>query len=387
MPSKPEPASEGIAYLSDGRLFLKEAGAQSREILCDYAEQLKERMAQLHQKYDWTHQPSEPATGALVWGGNAFHEGHIGTSIAAIAPAGSDGALLYGLNTDDVAGIFLRPLHQNAEERRLVHTSESNIHTLSAPDDDGQVACSISGLGGLQNLSVYRIGSPGFTEITEGDSLDAAAAWIPGKEGQLVYQTAGIGRDANGQWVDTGPASIDRLDTTRGEIHPLLHDREHDYLSPQLSEDGTRLYCIRRPYHQAGGLDRWLLNLLLTPLRAIGAFARPRRSTPPGESPDARQARLQGKPFDAEQLREEAQRRGESHPDLVPKTWQLIETPLKDPSTSRASVLAKGVIAYALGTDGQCYYSNGSAIFQVAPDGGKPRLIEEAPNVRQLIVL
>ena len=240
-------SSNRIAYLADGRLFLKEGKSEPTEILCTFAEKLKERMAKLNQKNDWKNSGGNPMTDALVWGNDPLEGGLVGTSIAAIAPGENPGELLYGLNTDDVAGIFLRPVQQNAEERRLIHTSESHIHTLSPPDADGRIACSISGFSGMQNLSVYQIGSPGFTEITEGDSLDTAATWVPEKDGHLVYQSAGIGRNGNGQWIDTGPASIEYLDTTRGEIKTLIADRQHDFLSPQITADG-QVYCIRRPY-------------------------------------------------------------------------------------------------------------------------------------------
>jgi hypothetical protein len=392
-----QPAHNRIAYLADGRLFLKEEAAAPTEILCTFAEDLKDRMAKLRRQNDWKAPAGTAVTGALVWGGKPFDQGHIGTAIAAIAPSVRKGELLYGLNTDDVAGIFLRPLRQNADEKRLVHTSDSNIHTLSAPDSEGRIACSISGLGGLQNLSVYQIGSPGFTEITEGDSLDAAASWIPGKDGHLVYQSAGIGRDGNGQWVDTGPATIEHLDTTRGEIHTLLGDRQHDYLSPQVSRDG-RLYCIRRPYKGGGkiSLGRIAGGWLGAPLRllaAIGSYLnvfgsnKQLRSGQSATTPDLRQTMLSGNPIDAQQLREDAALRGEKHPDLVPRTWQLIETSAAQPSSTDARVLAKGVIAFDISEKGEILYSNGSAIFKKVPGEGKAQLVEEAHNVQQILAL
>ncbi|MFT4551033.1 MAG: hypothetical protein ACI8XO_001208 [Verrucomicrobiales bacterium] len=390
-----------IAYLADGRLFMKEGAADPHEILCTFAEELKQRMAQLQQKNEWKNSGGNSMTGAMVWGGDPFDEGHVGTSIAAIAPSAEDGELVYGLNTDDVAGIFLRPIRQNADEKRLIHTSDSNIHTLSSPDGDGRIACSISSRGGLQNLSIYCIGSPGFTEITEGDSLDAAAAWIPGREGHLVYQSAGIGRDGFGQWIDTGPASIEHLDTTRGEIRTLLQDRQYDFLSPQVSGKG-KLYCIRRPYKDVDkiGFGKFARGWLGAPFRLVGAIGswmnlfsvrytgKPLNSAggPPTESPDLRKMMMLGNVIDAEKVREEAARRGDKNPDLVPRSWQLIETSLENPSLAGARILAKGVIAYHIDDAGGIIYSNGSAIFRQG-DGGKPELVAEAHNVQQLLSL
>lgn len=394
---------QNIAYLADGRLFVKEGAASPTEILCTFAENLKERMAKLHQKNDWKNSSGgNPMTGTLVWGNDPLDEGHVGTAIVAIARGEKRGELLYGLNTDDVAGIFLRPVRQNADERRLIHTNESHIHALSSPDADGRVACSISGLSGLQNLSIYCIGSPGFTVITEGDSLDTAASWVPGKAGHLVYQSAGIGRNGNGQWIDTGPASIEYLDTTRGEIKTLLADHQHDFLSPQLTADG-QLYCIRRPYKGSVrvGFKKFVSGWLGAPFRLVRAIAswlnffsvrytgKPLNSAggPQADAPDYRQMMLLGNVIDANQAREDAARRGEKNPDIVPKTWQLIQTSGTQPSQD-AKVLAKGVIAFhVLDDDHSILYSNGSAIFKLSPAGGKPELVEAAPNVEQILAL
>jgi hypothetical protein len=392
-------SNQRIAYLAEGRLFLKIGSAEPHEILCTHAESLKERTAKLHQQHDWRHLGSGSMSEAIVLGGSSSDEGHIGTAIASIAPAEDGDDLLYGLNSDDVAGIFLRPIRQNADEKRLIHTNESNIHTLSAPDEEGRIACSISRLDGLQNLSIYRMGSPGLTEITEGDSLDAAASWIPGEPGQLVYQSAGIGRNGNGQWIDTAPASIERLDTTRGEIRTLLGDRQHDYLSPQVGLDG-KLYCIRRPYKGNGllGLQSLASGWLRAPARLFGAISSwlsmgaPGKPQPPINdpdlvSPDPGKGLIAGNLIDVRQLRKDAALRGEIDTDIVPRTWLLVETSVINPSAAEAKVLAKGVIAFDITADGVVYFSNGSAIFKLPPGGGKPELVEEAHNVQQILTL
>jgi len=398
----PEKNPTRIAYLANGRLFLKEGDAEPVEILCSFAENLKEQMAKLRQKNDWKNSSGNPMTGALVWGEDPLEKHRVGTAIVALANGEEKGEILYGMNTDDVAGIFLRPVAQNAEERRLVHTNESHIHSLSSPDEEGRIACSISGAGGLQNLSIYRIGSPGFSEITEGDSLDSAAQWVPGKEGQLVYQSAGIGRNNLGQWIDTGPVSVERLDTARGEIHTLLADRDLDYLSPQATSDGE-LFCIRRPYKGSAkvGFRKFVTGWLGAPFRLIGAIGawlnffsvrytgKPLNTAggPDTDSPDMREMLLLGNVINAEQAREDAARRGEKNPAIVPKTWQLIKTSASKPSAQDAEVLAKGVIAFQVLSDGGVLFSNGSAIFKIAPDGGKPRVVEQAANVEQILGL
>ncbi|MGI9243789.1 MAG: hypothetical protein ACR2RV_23530 [Verrucomicrobiales bacterium] len=392
-------SGDRLAYLADGRLYLKDGSAEPNEIRCTYAENLKQRTAELHQQNDWRHTDAGPVSEALALGAGVPDDGPLGTAIVAIAPSEKNTELLYGLNTDDVAGIFLRPLHQNGDEKRLIHTNESNIHNLSAPDEEGRVICSISRLDGLQNLSIYRIGSPGLTEITEGDSLDAAASWVPGKDGQLVYQSAGIGRNSNGQWIATGPASVEHLDTTRGKITTLLGDHQHDYLSPQISSD-DKLYCIRRPYKGTGllGLGGLAGGWLGAPSRIFSTILSwfSVRSTPEGDDRDVApndpttdmgQILMPGNLIDVRQLREDAALRGEIDPDIVPRSWQLIETSASEPSASEARILARGLIAFHVSAKGEIYYSNGSAIFKMPIGGGKAEEVQEVGNVQQILSL
>jgi hypothetical protein len=49
-------------------------------------------------------------------------------------------------------------------------------------------------------------------------------------------------------------------------------------------------------------------------------------------------------------------------------------------------VLAKGVIAFALGDRGSILYSNGSALFQLNPSG-KAEVIERRKDVMEIVVL
>ena len=55
--------------------------------------------------------------------------------------------------------------------------------------------------------------------------------------------------------------------------------------------------------------------------------------------------------------------------------------------TANARVMAKGVIAFDVLPGGDIHYSNGSAIFRLSPGSGKPTLVEEAPNVQQILAL
>jgi hypothetical protein len=69
-------------------------------------------------------------------------------------------------------------------------------------------------------------------------------------------------------------------------------------------------------------------------------------------------------------------------PDLVPNTWQLMrQRPGYD-----AEAIAKGVLAYDLGANGNIVYSNGSAVFLRNAEGKIERIHKE-PLIEQCVFI
>jgi hypothetical protein len=99
---------------------------------------------------------------------------------------------------------------------------------------------------GTANIGIKLSGEGGIKEVTEGDSFDTAPRWSPGKDRRIVFQSAGVGRNREGQFLALGPFSLQQLDMDAGEMVTLLEDRHYDYLAPQFQGDGSLLY-IRRP--------------------------------------------------------------------------------------------------------------------------------------------
>jgi hypothetical protein len=73
------------------------------------------------------------------------------------------------------------------------------------------------------NIAVLPMQGTDFSEVTEGDSFDRLPHWVPGPKRQIVFQSAGLGRDAG------GPSESGR-----------------DLLQPRQAQDGS-LYFIRKP--------------------------------------------------------------------------------------------------------------------------------------------
>jgi len=234
-------------------------------------------------------------------------------------------------------------------------------------------------------------------EITEGDSFDLAPSWVPGRQGHLLYQSSGVGRDSAGIYRDIGPSAICRLDLARGEMESLAENPSCDYLGPQMSEEGT-LHYIKRPYKTAKTAAsplQALLDFLLFPFRLLFAVfqwlnyftarytGRPLTTAggPRREGADLRQMMVWGNLIDADEAVKAKYRDTGEVPGLVPATWQLVRE-----SEGKQEVLAKGVLSYALCSGGAIVYTNGNAIYRREVDGKCTKLHVD-DGIEQVIVM
>jgi hypothetical protein len=234
-------------------------------------------------------------------------------------------------------------------------------------------------------------------EVTEGDSLDQAPSWMPGHPDELVFQSSGIARGSDGRVAALGPSAVKHLDLSRGEVTTLAEDARHDYLAPKADSQGN-LFFIRRPYGraQAGSLWAGLLDLLLLPFRLLRALlswlnffsvrysGKPLTTAggPKREGADLKQMMVWGNLIDAEQAARESLARGDDTADLVPASWQLM----RQAKNGQTTLLAKGVLAFDCDASGRLVYSNGSAVYQLAPGGGRERLLLDS-GIEQIVIV
>jgi hypothetical protein len=198
-----------------------------------------------------------------------------------------------------------------------------------------------------------------------------------------LFQSAGIGRNREGQFLALGPFSIQELDVEAGELRTLVETQEFDCLAPQALKDGSLLY-IRRPYSRHGRMSllRILKDIVLFPFRLLYAIVqylnffsamytgRKLTSGAKGREMDLKQMMIWGNLV-------RAQRQGaveDAGADLVPKSWQLCQRN----SNGETKVLAGGVLAYDVNDAGGIVFTNGNAIFLLHPDGRKEHLANES---------
>jgi len=379
-----EPSKRTIAYLSQGRIRVKVGGESPRTIDSAYGNSIRDKAVRAQQKNSWKSAGNDgsPFTGAMLWG-KAARPTDIPLVITSICGSRQPGAFLYSLESGSMS-VLLEVTGNGADEQRLWNDNNIHLRYVSVSRESGDMVFSVVHQNGTANIGVKSHGQGGFKELTEGDSFDTAPRWVPGEGTKIVFQSAGIGRNARGQFLKLGPFSLQELDPERGEMTTILEDPKFDYLAPQVLADG-RVFFIRRPFV---ALDHFhpltvLKDTVLFPFRLLYAIFHflnffsaaftGRKLTSAGGPKDQdlslKQMMVWGNLVRAESnpgAREEGA-------DLVPKSWELCCRS----ANGETKTVAAGVLAYDTDADGNILYTNGNAVFLLTTDGRKESILRE----------
>jgi hypothetical protein len=377
-------AKTTIAYLAQGKIRVKAGGEAPRTVESVFGNSVREKAVRAQQKHSWKSAGNDmsPFSGVALWGKSVM-TGDIPLAITSICAGKESGALVYSLESGSLCAL-LEVGGLGAEERRLWNDNRTQIRHVSVSRETGDMVFSILHENGTANIGVKMSGQGGIKELTEGDSFDTAPRWRGGEGRSILFQSAGIGRNREGQFLALGPFSIQQLEAEAGELTTLLEDKRFDYLAPQVLNDGT-LFCIRRPYtqHERVRPIRAIKDVLLFPFRLLYAVVQylnffsaaytGRKLTSGG---------AKGREMDLKQMMiwgnfVRAQRPGavqDESADLVPKSWELCR---RSPN-GETRTLANGVLAYDVNHDGSIVFTNGNAIFLLPPDGRKEHILNES---------
>lgn len=377
------PSRPTIAYLAQGKIRLKSGDALPRTVESVFGNSIRDKAVRAAQRHSWKGQGDSSPFAAAAWGNKAMQSGEVPLLITSLCASKEPGSLLYSLESGSLCALLeVRDL--GADEQRLWNDNNTRIRHVTVSKETGDMVFSLLHQNGTANIGVKRAGRGGYQELTEGDSFDTAPRWQPGSERYIVYQSAGVGRNRDGQFLAFGPFTIQQLDTEAGEITTLVEESGKDCLAPHFAADGC-LYYIRRPYveHELPSLWTAIKNLLLFPFRLAHAiynflnffstiFSGRKLST--GGGAKAREMDMKQMMIWGNLVR--SQRQGEvedESADLVPKSWELLR---RLPNGETRS-LANGVLAYDVGADGTVVYTNGNAVFLLHPDGRKEQVLNE----------
>ncbi|MEL6261545.1 MAG: hypothetical protein AAFR12_10810 [Cyanobacteria bacterium J06626_6] len=372
-----------IAYLSQGRLYLHRSEAPLKEIESDFGKQLQQRRLQIQRKQALKNRGIRAMTQSpqSLQQEEALPEAVVPVSITSLC-ALPEGELIYSLEAEDLGGLFRFELDSD-RENRLFHNTDFRVSYLDFDPEQGLIACTKTYKTGSVNLATMKPDAVRPKDITEGDSLDLAPTWVGDQA--LVYQSAGISRNAQGYISGRSPFSIEKLDSQLAQVTTLAEDPKSDLLGPQMDSDG-RLYYIRRPYKArlvGFNLLQALKEICFVPFRLLLAIlgffnsftmfftGKPLITADTYEKVES-QKKLQawGEALSPEKINRKHQQDADA-PALVPKTWELVRQGMQ----GVPEVLATSVLSYDLAVDGSVVYTNGSGVYLIKEDGKAQRLL------------
>jgi hypothetical protein len=377
-PPKAEPSTKRVAFVANGKLFYADAGEPPREIHSPHVQAAMDRLERSRERHAWKQGTTFSIRAGGDWREGPARELPLQATSVQFAPGGR---LIYFLRDKAMGGLFEQDL-ASGQERRLIHRQNLLLDDLRLSADGTQLLCSQQSGNGAANIVTMSVEGEHPRALTGGDTIDTAPCWVPGQDGRLVFQSAGLARGSEGHVIAIGPASIQLLDTGTGELTPVFEDPQFDFLQPRVAPDGALLF-IRRPYEgqRYGGSDI-LLDALLFPFRLLRTlfhflnfqslvYSRKPLTSASGPQHDAdlKDILLKGRRIDAEAAMRSS-KRVHGVPSLVPDTWKLVWRS----EHGEERILASHVASFDLTPDGGVIYSNGFGVFALTP-GGQPGLV------------
>lgn len=374
-------AVPSIAFLSEGKVFVRAAAGSVQELTSEFAESVRTRAVRIAERHAWKSN-GRGARFMMGLGGTAVPDellegaAAVSVRVTGLSRGRSGLEVLYSMSTGPVTGLFRADGH---EERRLRHGNEVYADPALHPEAE-LVACSLRGQGALSHVAVMHADGSGLMQLTEGDAIDSAPAWVPGEPSKLVYQSAGLGRDQAGHFAGVGRATVQQLDVRTGQIESLADEEGFELLSPRVGADGT-LWCIRRPHGEPPvPIHRMALDVVMLPFRLVWAvfqwlnFFTVRYTGKPlvsAGSASGRRAEMRRMLFLGNLL---GAARDAGEDDEGP-SWlagsQLVRRPA---GASDFEVVARRVACFDLAQDGSVVWSNGRRIVHRTAEGQEKEL-------------
>jgi hypothetical protein len=369
-----KPWEHTLAFISGGKLFYQAPGQELRELQSPHVQAAMDRMERSRQLHGW----KQGTAFARSFTGRNLHDTADGVRIQATsAQFAAHDRVLYFLKDDSVGGLFEYDLTQNSE-KRVLHRQNLFLEDLRLNPDGSQLLCAQHARNGTANIVIMDVDGSNYRELTGGDTVDAAPAWVPGNPDMVLFQSSGLARNPEGYVVAHGPTSIQMADSATGSLTSVLEDTRLDFLQPRVGANGF-LYFIRRPFEAPRyGAKNILTDTLMFPFRLLRAlfhylnffslmYTRKPLITASGPmvQADLKEILVKGKRLDAEAaLRSGVRLNGV--PSLVPASWQLVS---RSPQ-GEEQVLASHVASFDIAADGTILFSNGYGVF--ALDGIDP---------------
>lgn len=374
-----------LLYLSNQALHQLQ-GQKTQSIDCQAVSQYKKNLQEIKQRKQW----KTTGTGAQFMGMSQYDDADEFANIFPVdAVLTDDQQMIYAARLQDGCAIYIKSLLDPQQAEALVlRNNEFVVHHLDYEAQNKRLILSASkGYAYERHLCVLGLDSSRLQYITEGDCQDEHPCFDPQQPDIVYYDSCGFAYDQQGN-VSVGPKEICRLNLKTGELETIISDPRYDFYKPQIDATG-QLYFLKRPYKNQSYSGSSLKDILYAPFKIIRAvigwldFFTQRytgeslKSTSGANPAKARQKSeeelfVEGNLIKAQKALQQNQSAGEKFAGVIPRNWELIQYS----ADGEQKVLKRGVLCYALNTEGSLYYSNGKYLIAMTADQTEQMLVE-----------
>lgn len=305
-------------------------------------------------------------------------------------------SLLYSVSIESFSGLFIKSLGDtNAPEVHIMHGNKVAFYGIDAHEETGEIILSVNETPFERNLALLDKENNRYRLVTEGETQDDNPIWSKTQKRTVFYESAGVGRDYQGNFVGLGPKTINKLDLNRCTVDEVVALPGYDCFRPQV--DGhNNLYFIKKPYQAVGKQPMTIVDVIAIPFKILKAIARAiefftvkhtgESFTSKGFNPaktktlDPKEIIINGNIINAEKTYQQNKQSGQPYPGIAPKNWELMCLD----SSGNMRCIKQGVIGYTLNKKGEIIYSNGKYIIKITNDG-KEEVLQQIDYIDGLI--
>lgn len=321
----------------------------------------------------------------------------VDAELLSISPTLDEHQLVYTFSVNESSGIYYK--FTNDEKKTEAHILSSNDATFRdvVVNIGGDIAGVVQSNPLTSDIALFSKDGGDYKCVTGGDSLDEHPFF--GRNGDVYFNSYGVGRDYDNEFVRYAPSEILKLNVRSLQIDTLLSDGKNSYIKPMLDHDGN-LYCIRKPGDDKE-TDNVFLNILLIPVRIVEALigfvsmfvtiftGKPlvggKGKTPSGggaaKNADGKKTFVNNHMLNVEKELKRNAKDGDG--GFIPRSWKLVKIP-KNPDDFNDAYLPASAVELASGVADYCLleengeplflYTNGKRIFSLTAKGEKKKL-------------
>ncbi len=352
--------------------LLDEKGRHERE--SGFIVKYKENARRIAANNAW----KKTGTNAMLRGEYDFSDSYEGENSPAylngITFTDRENVVAYSFTVGQSSGVYYKDFSREKEdEAHIVHDRDREYLALSFDKKSGTMLISMRKNGDACRQIAQFIRDGDRQGLTDGDSRDDNPALSP-TDGNILFDSAGVGRDERGEFVGYAPSAVYALDPLSLDMVCLKEDKKYSYCKPKRDKDGN-LYAIRRPA-RGKRTGNPFLEIVLIPVRIVEAIVgfvqffvisfagkslvSGKEGGPnpaKGRQKKEREIFVEGNRIRVDRELKRNKRFQEKDYGFIPRSWQLVRIGRDD-----ETVLKSGVCDYALGKEG-VYCTDGRHLY------------------------